>query len=175
MRRWYKKNLIEELNSELDKYFRRPDLTPEIRMLIAYEAYTAQKNKIHGAIIQLAQNYNICRQFVYILLQKFIELLPLVFSTSKEIEKLNKKEVIKTILSYRFEGGMSIAAISTVMKRQGLDYSGKSTISQSLSAIGALLPSIESIPVDKDFKITALPKFKFEVQFLSWKIITYLS
>lgn len=125
-------------------------------MLIAYEAYIAQKNKIHGAIIQLAQDYNICRQFVYILLQKFIEFLPLVFSTSKEIEKLSKKEVIKSILSYRFEGGMSIAAISTVMKRQRLDYSGKSTISQSLSTIGALLPSIKSIPVDKDFKITAL-------------------
>jgi len=57
--------------------------------------------------------------------------------------------MIETILSYRLEGGMSIGAISTVMKRQKLDYSGESTISQSLSAIGALIPTVESIPIEQ--------------------------
>ncbi|MDQ7084270.1 MAG: hypothetical protein Q9M36_04755 [Sulfurovum sp.] len=43
-----------------------------------------------------------------------------------------------------------------MMKREKLDYSGASTIGRSLSAMGALIPSIESIPMDKSFQITAL-------------------
>ena len=62
----------------------------------------------------------------------------------------------ETMLSYRLEGGMSIGAMSTVMKRRGLDYSGESTISQSLSAIGALIPTVESIEIEKELKVTAL-------------------
>ncbi len=72
------------------------------------------------------------------------------------MKQLSKKEIFSKILSYRFEGAMSLGAISTVMKRQNLDYSGMSTISKSLSAMGVLIPSIESIPIDESFKITAV-------------------
>jgi hypothetical protein len=72
------------------------------------------------------------------------------------MKQLCKKEIFSTILSYRFEGAMSLGAISTIMKRQKLDYAGASTISKSLSAMGALIPSVESIPLDESFKITAV-------------------
>jgi len=72
------------------------------------------------------------------------------------MKQLSKKEIFSKILSYRFEGAMSLRAISTIMKRQKLDYSGASTISKSLSTMGALIPSVESIPLDESFKITAL-------------------
>jgi hypothetical protein len=83
-------------------------------------------------------------------------MVTIIFFPNKEINSSNKKEIIKKILSYRLEGTMSTGAISTVMKREGLDYSGPSTISQSLSASGALISPIESIPTDKEFKIIAL-------------------
>jgi len=67
-----------------------------------------------------------------------------------------KLEIFSKILSYKLEGAMSLGAISTIMKREKLEYSSKSTIGKSLSDMGALIPSIESIPLDQSFKITAL-------------------
>jgi len=72
------------------------------------------------------------------------------------MKKLTKREIFSKILSYKFEGAMSLDEISTIMKREDLEYSGKSTISQSLLAMGALIPSIESIPFDESFEITAV-------------------
>ncbi len=136
------------------KYILRTDLTPELRMSIAYKAIEAEENREWGAITALAKTYKICTTFIYTLRNGLKTLIPLIFSPNKEINSSNKKEIIEKILSYRLEGTMSISAISTIMKREGLNYSGQSTISQSLSAIGALTPPIESIPEDKEFKIT---------------------
>jgi len=125
-------------------------------MDIAYQAYEAQITKEHGAITELALEYKISRNFIYILIYRFKFLLPLVFAPYQAIKELSKKDIFSKILSYRFEGAMSLGAISTIMKRQELSYSGTSTISRSLSAMGALIPSVESIPIDEKFKITVL-------------------
>ena len=53
-------------------------------------------------------------------------------------------------------GGSSIQAISTIMKYDELDYSSVGSVSQSLSAIGALLPTVQSIPIDEKIEITAV-------------------
>jgi len=123
---------------------------------IAYQAYEAQRTKEYGAITALASEYAISRRFIYILIERLQFLLPLVFASYQAMKQLSKKEIFSKILSYRFEGAMSLGAISTIMKRQKLDYSGASTISRSLSTMGALIPSVESIPIDESFKITAL-------------------
>ena len=138
------------------KYILRTDLTPEIRMSIAYKAIEAEENGEWGVITALAKTYKVCTTFIYKLRNGLKALIPIIFFPNKEINSSNKKEIIKKILSYRLEGTMSTGAISTVMKREGLDYSGPSTISQSLSASGALISPIESIPTDKEFKIIAL-------------------
>lgn len=90
------------------------------------------------------------------LMYRLQSLIPLIFASYQAMKKLTKKEIFSKILSYKFEGAMSLDEISTIMKREGLEYSGKSTISQSLSAIGALIPSIESIPLDESFDITVV-------------------
>ncbi len=125
-------------------------------MSIAYRAIEAKIDREWGVITALSNYYDISRTFVYMLRDRLISLIPHIFFPHKEAESYNKKEMTETILSYRLEGGMSIGAIATVMKRQGLDYSGASTISQSLSAIGALIPAVESIPIEKELKVTAL-------------------
>jgi hypothetical protein len=125
-------------------------------MSIAYRAIEAKIDREWGVITALSKYYEISRTFVYILRDRLIALTPHLFFPNKESKSYKKKEIIETILSYRLEGGMSIGAISTVMKRQGLDCSGASTISQSLSAIGALISSTESIPKDKALKKVTL-------------------
>ena len=106
-------------------------------MSIAYRAIEAKIDREWGVITALSKYYEISRTFVYMLRDRLISLTPHIFFPKKESEAYNKKEMTETILSYRLEGGMSIGEISTVMKRRRLDYSGESTISQSLSAIGA--------------------------------------
>jgi len=115
-------------------------------MSIAHRAIEAEKNREWGVVTELSKTYDICTTFIYTLRNGLKALIPLIFSPNEEIISYSKKEIIKKILSYRLEGAMSISAISTIMKREGLNYSGQSTISQSLSAIGALISPIESIP-----------------------------
>ena len=59
------------------------------------------------------------------------------------------------MLIQRMVGKSSIEAISEIMKYENLNYSSVGYISQSLSAIGALLPSIQTIHIDEVVKITA--------------------
>ena len=125
-------------------------------MSIAYRAIKAKRDREWGVITALSKHYEISRTFVYMLRDRLTSLAPEIFFPNKEKLSYKKKDMTETILSYRLEGGMSIGEISTVMKRRKLDYSGQSTISQNLSAMGALIPAIESISIDKELKITAL-------------------
>ena len=90
------------------------------------------------------------------LIERLHYLQPMLFAPYQAMKRLCKKEIFSKILSYKLEGSMSLGAISTIMKRERLDYSSKSTIGKSLSDMGALIPSIESISLDESFKITAL-------------------
>jgi len=60
------------------------------------------------------------------------------------------------MLLHRMVGKSSIEAISTIMKYDELDYSSVGYVSQSLSAIGALLPSIQIVPIDEKIEIKAV-------------------
>jgi hypothetical protein len=53
-------------------------------------------------------------------------------------------------------GKSSIEAISTIMKYDEFRYSSVGSVSQSLSAIGALLPTVQIIPLDEKTEITAV-------------------
>ena len=59
------------------------------------------------------------------------------------------------MLIQRMVGKSSIEAISEIMKYENYNYSSVGYISQSLSAIGALLPVVQTIPVSEVIKITA--------------------
>lgn len=135
----------------------RKDLTQEMRLEIAYQAYEAQqRNNSYGTITQIAKTYKICRAFVYVLLETFKRSIPLIFLPKEREKKISKKELISRMLLYRMVGKNSIDSISTIMRYDNLTYSSIGSISQSISAIGALLPNVQSIPIDEKIKITAV-------------------
>jgi len=78
-----------------------------------------------------------------------------LFSPQEQQTPLSKKEIISKILIQRMVGKSSIEAISEIMKYENFNYSSVGYISQSLSAIGALLPVVQTIPVSEVIKITA--------------------
>ena len=151
-----KKNLNPLPNYELIKFIIRTDLTAETRFQIAHEAYHAQQHKNYGAITKLTEKYKICRAFVYVLLKKLKSYILKFFSTKEQEQEISKKEIISRMLMQRMVGKSSIEAISELMKYDELKYSSVGSVSQSLSAIGALLPSVQAVPFDKIEKITVV-------------------
>lgn len=60
------------------------------------------------------------------------------------------------MLMHRMVGKNSIDAISEIMRYDEFEYSSVGSISQSLSAVGALLPKVQSVNLDKKIEITAV-------------------
>lgn len=132
-------------------------MTEEIRFQIAYQAYEAQQRKNnHGAISKLAKKYQICRAFVYLLLNRLKSSIFQIFSPKEQEKKISKKALLSRMLLHRMVGKSSIAAISTIMKYDDFEYSSVGSVSQSLSAIGSLLPEVQVIPIDEKIEITAV-------------------
>lgn len=107
-------------------------------------------------ISNLAKKYNICRAFVYVLLNRLKGNISQIFSPKEQKKKITKKELISRMLLLRMVGKSSIEAISSIMKYDELRYSSMGTVSQSLSAIGTLLPTVQIIPLDERKEIIAV-------------------
>ena len=60
------------------------------------------------------------------------------------------------MLLQRMVGKSSIEAISTIMKYDKFKYSSVGSVSQSLSAIGVLLPTVQTMTIDNKIGITAV-------------------
>ena len=74
---------------------RRADLTKEKRAEIGYEAYKAQNSKnSYGRIVEIAKEYEICRAFVYILLNIFKSCLIEAYFVKKVTKVICKRELI---------------------------------------------------------------------------------
>ena len=56
-----------EISIKSKKFIRRADLTPDIRLYIAYIALMAQQLNLWGRISDLAREFHISRMFVYML------------------------------------------------------------------------------------------------------------
>jgi hypothetical protein len=136
---------------------RRGDLTKEKRAEIGYEAYKAQNSKnSYGRIVEIAKEYEVCRAFVYILLNIFKSCLVEAYFV-KEVKKvICKRELIARMTFLRMISHNSIKAISEIMRYDKFGYSSTGTISENLSKIGNALPKIQNIPLDKKIKITAV-------------------
>ena len=135
----------------------RQDLTEEIRFEIAYLAYQAQQSKnSYGAITKLTLEYKICRSFVYVLLNILKGFISHIFSPKEQKKRISKKEIISKMLMLRMVGGSSIQDISSLMKYDELDYSSVGSTSQNLSAIGKMLPMVQTIFSDENIEITAV-------------------
>ncbi len=124
------------------KFIRRTDLTPSLRLLIAFTALQAQQRKSWGVITGLARRYAISRTFVYLLANSLAVTSEMIFGPSlSPIVSCDVRQSYRYMLSLRLEGRCSLGAISTIMKRFGVERSSVGTISQSLHRLGACLPS----------------------------------
>ena len=116
------------------RFIRRQDLTPGIRLKIAYTAlYGAW-----GAITQLAGEFMICRTFIYTLMKDLKEITEAEFGKCKTYLKESVKEkAITLILCLRLEGRCSIISISQVLKRLEVSkYNSVGSVSQILQFAG---------------------------------------
>ena len=96
------------------KFIRRQDLTPDIRLNIAYTAlYGAW-----GVIAQLARDFMISRTFLYMLVKDLQEITETVFGKCKTyLKEPVKEKAITLILCLRLVGRCSIPSTSQILKR----------------------------------------------------------
>ncbi len=127
------------------KFMRRSDVTPSIRLCIAFTALQAQQEHIRGVITNLARTYAISRTFVYLLAASLAVTSEEIFGPS--LSPMVYRDVclpFRYMLSLRVEGRCSLGAISTMMKRFEVELSSVGKRSESVHAIGALVPSTVS-------------------------------
>ena len=119
------------------KFIRRPDLTPEKRLYIAFTAlYGAW-----GAVTQLAGDFMICRPFIYTLMKDLKEITEAAFGKSKAYLTESVK-TIAFILCLRLEGRCSIIPISEILKRLEVSkYYSVGSVSEILQFAGDSLPN----------------------------------
>ena len=129
------------------KFVRRIDLNTTIRFSIAIEALYAQLNNVWGAATQIANKNNISRTFLYTLTSSLKEAGELLFGEpiTSDALSLSREMAIETMLSLRLEGGSSLNAISTIMKRFKCGLNSVGSISQILSRFGKLFITYDSI------------------------------
>jgi len=140
----YRIDIFKQSNESKVKFHRRKDLTFEIRFYIAFCAM--MMSKPWGLISQLAKEYAISRTFVYTL-QNELQIATQDIFQVRECQgkhllvKSRKEQSFAYTLSLRLEGGCSIASISKIMKRAGMECSSVGWISQILQQTGASLPN----------------------------------
>ncbi|MCP4263520.1 MAG: hypothetical protein GY774_39340, partial [Planctomycetes bacterium] len=113
-----------------NKFVRRHDLTPSIRLYIAFMALTARVTGTWGKITELSRQFMISRMFVYMLANTLHETSLIVFGYNVSKPAVTEELAYRCILSLRLEGRCSIEAISTIMKRFEIPDAGVGTISQ---------------------------------------------
>jgi hypothetical protein len=121
------------------RFIRRQDLTPDIRLNIAYKA----GHGTWGVVVQLAREFMISRTFVYMLITDLKEITETVFGKCQRYLKESVKEkAIALILCLRLEGRCSIPSIAQILKRLEISkYNSVGSVSQILQFAGDSLPN----------------------------------
>ena len=130
------------VNYASPKFYRRKDLTAEIRLYIAFMALMCNK---WGIITRMAKEYAISRTFVYMLSSQLNSAIEDCFyvgsaPSKKELLIEEKTKSLEYSLLLRMEGKCSIPAISGILKKMGMKNNSVGTISQNLNQIGKYLP-----------------------------------
>lgn len=135
------KNQTSDMMLRGNKFVRRHDLTPSIRLYIAFMALTANAMGAWGKITELSRQFMISRTFVYMMANTLHETSLIVFGDNVSKPPVVEKMPYHYMLSLRLEGRCSIETISTIMKRFGIDNASVGSISQYLTYFGYLLPN----------------------------------
>ncbi len=130
------------VSQRCDKFIRRDDLTPQIRMCIALTALMAMTFGEWGTMTKLSREFMISRTFVYILASKLELAGHLIFGISAVLPRLTDcRDACRCMLALRMEGRCSIGACSAIMGRFGMRLSSVGSVSQFLAKFGSLLPN----------------------------------
>ena len=134
-------NKISDMIPRGNKFVRRHDLTPSIRLYIAFMALTARAAGTWGKITELSRQFMMSRMFVYMLANALHETSLTVFGDNASKPTVAEELPYHYMLSLRLEGKCGIETISTIMKRFGIPNASVGFISQYLQRVGFLLPS----------------------------------
>ncbi len=119
------------------KFARRPDLTPELRLAIAYSALEALQNSNWGKITELSGYFMISRTFVYMSASLLATAGVIIFGATPAIAPVTNRWLpFAYMLALRMEGRSGIEAISTLMKRFDVSFSSVGAVSQYLNCVG---------------------------------------
>ncbi len=124
-----------------NKFIRRTDLTPSIRLYIAFTALTAKMVGKWGQITELSRQFMISRMFVYMLANTLQDTSLHIFGENVSQPVVSCDLPYRYILSLRMEGRCSIEAIATIMKRFDVPNCSVGSISQLLQRFGSILPN----------------------------------
>ena len=127
-----KENQISDMMLRGNKFVRRHDLTPSIRLYIAFTALMAITSATWEKISELSRQFMISRMFVYMLADTLHETSLIVFGGNVSKPAIVEEVPYHYILSLRLEGRCSIEAISAIMKRFGIPNASMGFISQYL-------------------------------------------
>ncbi len=135
------------------KFIRRIDLSPIIRLNIAFAAVMAKRNGTWGTITRLSDTYAISRTFVYILADMLERTSEIIFGYKTHDEPADDfKAICSYMLSLRMEGRCSIDSSSTIMERFGKSPSASGSISRYLKYFGSVVPDT-LCSVDNEIKM----------------------
>jgi len=124
-------NQISNMMPRGNKFVRRHDLTPSIRLYIAFMALTANAMGAWGKITELSRQFMISRTFVYMLANTLHDTSLAVFGDNVSKPAFAEELPYHYMLSLRLEGRCSIEAISTIMKRFGSDIASVGSVMTS--------------------------------------------
>ncbi|MCW4031810.1 MAG: hypothetical protein NWF08_00255 [Candidatus Bathyarchaeota archaeon] len=145
---------IPDMKPYGNKFIRRSDLTPSIRLSIAVTALMAKINDSWGKISELAKQFMVSRMFIYMLVYRLEATSLIIFGDNRsEPPAIEQRLPYYYMLSLRLEGRCGIGAISTIMERFGIKISSVGSISQFLKYIGLLLPNTLSTDNEIQFVI----------------------
>lgn len=120
-----------------NNFFRRPDLSSDLRLQIAYKVLILH---YWGIVTEMSKQYDVSRKFIYTLVNQLKQAQSFYYDVKqKSSQKIAKILFYKYMLSLRLEGKCPIQGISQVMKRFNLSYSSVGSISQSLYYFGSVV------------------------------------
>jgi hypothetical protein len=137
------KGLRTDMIQERKKFIRRLDLSPSIRLYIAFTALMAQGSAgMWGKITELSRQFMISRMFIYMLVHTLDQHSQILFGDHRfNPPVIEERLPYQYIVSLRMEGRCSIEAISTIMRRLKATPSCVGSISQILYSLGSMLPN----------------------------------
>ncbi len=124
------------------KFLRRPDLSPHTRARIALDAYLHLG--MWGYMSQLARQYRVSRQFIYILIWAVTGLFEPKPSSPRDVApKTIELRLDRLLIALKLQGHCSVGDISQIFKILEIENNSIGCISERLKEFASAIPTEE--------------------------------